>query len=195
MAHERNGSSWQISEEDARRLFTLTPNDLYFLRTIRVDSQRLYRALVLLWARVERVLLSETGSIPETVIKQVSKQLGLAPAVLSQLRNPPSMRSATFEAVRAHLDVRAFQESDEEPLHRSLVEKVTQTSNYEALQAAAMDWLVREGILRPQGETTLERLIYRARSQAEEVLFEQITSQLTAEDRARLDALVDTETF
>ena len=164
MAKERNGSSWQISEEDARRLFTLTPNDLYFLRTIRVDSQRLYRALVLLWARVERVLLSETGSIPETVVNQVSKQLGLASSVLSQLRNPPMMRSATFEAVRTHLDVRAFQDTDEEPLHSYLVEKVTQTSNYEALFSATMDWLVREGILRPQGETTLERLIYRARN-------------------------------
>ena len=120
MAHERKGSSWEISEEDARRLFTLTPDDLYFLRTIRVDSQRLYRALVLLWARNARVLLSEPGAIPETVVKQVSKQLGLTPSVLSQLRNPPSMRSATFEAVRVYLEVRAFQESDEEALHAYL---------------------------------------------------------------------------
>ena len=37
MSKEHNGSSWQINEEDARRLFTLTPDDLYFLRTIRVD--------------------------------------------------------------------------------------------------------------------------------------------------------------
>ncbi len=130
MSNERNGSFWEISEEEVRRLFTLTPDDLYFLRTIRVDSQRLYRALVLQWARVERVLLSETGSIPEAVIKQVSKQLGLAPSVLSQLRNPPMMRSATFEAVRTYLDVRAFQDADEEHLHTYLVEKVTQTSNY-----------------------------------------------------------------
>ena len=194
MAKERTGSSSEISEEDARRLFTLTPDDLYFLRTIRVDSQRLYRALVLLWARVERVLLSETGSIPDTVVKQVSKQLGLVPSVLSELRNPPSMRSTTFEAVRVYLEVRAFQDSDEGPLHTYLIEKVTQTSNYEALHSAALDWLVREGILRPHGETTLERLIYRARNQAEEGLFEQIAKQLSSEDRARLDALLDTST-
>jgi hypothetical protein len=192
MSNERNGSFWEISEEEVRRLFTLTPDDLYFLRTIRVDSQRLYRALVLLWARVERVLLSETGSIPEAVIKQVSKQLGLAPSVLSQLRNPPMMRSATFEAVRTYLDVHAFQDADEEHLHTYLVEKVTQTSNYEALFSATMDWLVRERILRPHGETTLERLIYQARNQAEEVLFEQMAGQLTLEDRAKLDALLDT---
>jgi len=192
MAKEHTGSSWEISEEEARRLFTLSPDDLYFLHTIRVDSQRLYRALVLLWTRVERVLLSETDSIPETVVKHVSKQLGLAPAVLSQLHNPPSMRSATFEAVRTYLAVRAFQETDEVQVHTYLVEKVTHTSNYEALLSAAMDWLVREGILRPQGETTLERLILKARNQAEEFLFEQVATQLTEEDRTKLDALLDT---
>ncbi len=148
----------------------------------------------MLWARVERVLLSETGNIPEAVIKQVSKQLGIVPSVLSQLRNPPSMRAATFEAVRAHLEVRAFQDTDEDHLHTYLVEKVTQTSNYEVLFSAAMNWLAREGILRPHGDTTLERLIYRARNQAEDVLFEQIARQLASEDRAKLDALLDTST-
>lgn len=170
----------------------MTPDDLYFLRPTRVDAQRLYRALVLLWARVERVLLSDTEHIPDVVIAQVSKQLGLPPSALSQLRNPPAMRAATFEAVRTHLGVRAFQETDENDLQTYLMEKVTQTSNYEALFSSAMDWLVREGILRPQGETTLERLIYRTRNQAEEVLFEQMAKQLTAEDRMRLDALLDT---
>lgn len=37
-------------------------------------------------------------------------------------------------------------------------------------------------------------MIYRARNQAEEVLFEQMARQLTAEDRAKLDALLDTST-
>jgi len=147
---------------------------------------------VLLWARVERVLVSETSSIPEAVIKHVSKQLGLSPTVLSHLRNPPMMRSATFEAVRTYLDVRTFQEADEERLHAYLMEKVAHTGNYEALSNAAMDWLVSEGILRPHGETTLERLIYQARNQAEDGLCEQIAAQLTPSDRAQLDGLLDT---
>lgn len=194
MPKEHQGVEGRENAEEVRRLFTLTPDDLYFLRPIRADSQRLYRALVLLWARVERVLLSETTSIPESVIKHVSTQLGLSPAVLEQLRNPPMMRSATFDAVRTYLDVRAFQEADEERLHAYLMEKVAQTGNYEALAHAAMDWLVSEGILRPHGETTLERLIYQARHQAEDRLFEQIAVQLTPEDRAHLDRLLDTET-
>jgi hypothetical protein len=72
------------------------------------------------------------------------------------------------------------------------MEKVAHTGNYEALSNAAMDWLVAEGILRPHGETTLERLIYQARNQAEDGLCEQISAQLTPEDRAQLDGLLDT---
>ena len=73
MPKERKASAWESNDEEVRRLFLLTPDDLYFLRPVRADAQRLYRALVLLWARVERVLVSETSSIPETVIKHVSK--------------------------------------------------------------------------------------------------------------------------
>jgi hypothetical protein len=102
------------------------------------------------------------------------------------------MRSATFEAVRTYLDVRAFQETDEEYLRAYLMEKVTHTGNYAAFSQAALDWLVSEGVLRPHGETTLERLIYQARNQAEEALFEQIAAQLSPEDRERLDSLLET---
>jgi TnpA family transposase len=194
MSQEHTPIGWEESDEEVRRLFTLTPDDLYFLRPLRVDTQRLYRALVLVWARVERVLLSETTNIPERVIKHVAKQLGLSPSILGQARNYPSMRSATFEAVRTYLEVRPFQQADEERLCTYIMEKVKHTGNYAALSASAMDWLVSEGILRPHGESTLERLIYRARNQAEEVLFEHIAAQLTPEDRERLDLLLETET-
>jgi Domain of unknown function (DUF4158) len=108
-------------------------HDLQFLEPLRADAQRLYRALVLVWARVERVLVSDPSDIPEDVIEQVSKQLSLKPGVLSQLRNHPSARSATFEAVRKHLEVRAWQEADAEQLSAYLVEKVAHTGNPSAL--------------------------------------------------------------
>ncbi len=124
MSREHKAGEGRENSEEVRRLFSLMPDDLYFLRPIRADAQRLHRALVLVWARVERVLLSETSSIPEAVIKQVSTQLGLSPAVLSHLRNPPMMRSATNEAIRTYLDVRPFQEADEERLQVHLRKNV-----------------------------------------------------------------------
>ncbi len=40
---------------------------------MRADAQRLYRALVLVWARVERVLVSDPSSIPEEVITDAQR--------------------------------------------------------------------------------------------------------------------------
>ena len=185
---------WEAEDDEVRRLFTLTPDDLYFLRPLRSDAQRLYRAMVLLWARVERVLLSEVSAVPTVVLHLVSQQLGLTPIVLDQFRNPPTMRSATFEAVRVYLEVRAFHDDDEPRLLDYLMGKVAQMGTYEALVAAAMNWLGTEGILRPHGVTTLERLIYQARHQAEDALFVTIADQLTDADRLALDLLVDTTT-
>ncbi len=56
-----------------RRLFTLTYHDLQFLEPLRADAGRLYRALVLVWTRVERVLVSDPSDVPEEVIQHVSK--------------------------------------------------------------------------------------------------------------------------
>lgn len=95
MAKERKASAWETNDEEVRRLFLLTLDDLYVPCSIRTDAQRLYRALVLLWARVERALLSETRSILALVNKQVSKPLGLSPTVLEALRNAPSGPWAT----------------------------------------------------------------------------------------------------
>src|SRR6266568_968601 len=52
--------------------------------------------------------------------------------------------------------------------------------------------MVRVGVLRPQGETTIDRLVYQVRNQAADALFEQVVSQLSEEDRKKLDALLDT---
>ena len=85
--------SW-TDEEQVRRVFKLTPDDLHFLLPLRSDAKRLHRALVLVWARVERVLLSDPAEFPAAVVVSVSKQLGLKPSVLSQLRVHPAMRAA-----------------------------------------------------------------------------------------------------
>lgn len=54
--------------------------------------------------------------------------------------------------------------------------------------------MVRVGVLRPQGDTTIERLIYQVRNQAEDTFFEQIAAQLSVEARSKLDAILDTST-
>src|SRR5262249_27794130 len=44
MSKDCTTPAWEAENEEVRRLFTLTPDDLYFLRPTRADAQRLYRA-------------------------------------------------------------------------------------------------------------------------------------------------------
>ena len=180
-------SSW-TDEEQVRRVFKLTPDDLHFLLPLRSDAKRLHRALVLVWARVEPVLLSDPTEFPAAVVTYMSKQLGLKPSVLSQLRVHPPMRATTFDAVQGYLGVRAWRETDAEDLSAYLTTKVGQTSHPAALAEAVTEWLVRHGVLRPQGETTLERLVQQVHTRTEEDLFAQIAAQLSAEQGTWLDA-------
>ena len=61
-----------------------------------------------------------------------------------------------------------------------------------ALLDAAEDWLVRQGFLRPTGESTIERLLYSARAAAEEELFAFMAGQLTESQGDSLDELCRT---
>jgi hypothetical protein len=42
MSKEGKALTWEDNNEEVRRLFTLTPDDLYFLRPLRTDSQHSY---------------------------------------------------------------------------------------------------------------------------------------------------------
>jgi len=180
-------------EETLRRFFTLTPDDLALAHTARGDHNRLGLALLLVWTRVERVVVSNPATLPEAVVAHVGHQLGLTPAALRGYGQRPATHSAHAGLVCAHLGVRPFAARDERGLRAYLHGKAAHTGNTAALLDAAAEWVVREGLLRPLGETTLERIVYAARAAAEEDLFARIAGQLGPEDGARLDAVCATD--
>ena len=123
----------------------------------------------------------------------VTGQLGVERGVLADYRKRPATRSQHLAWACAHLGLRPFGRADEERLVAFIGEKVAHTANSAALLDAAEDWLVRQGVLRPAGETTIERLVYGARARAEEQLFGSIADSLSAEEKDQLDALCATD--
>jgi len=180
-------------EKDLRRFFLLAPEDLTLLDTVRGDAHRLAFALLLVWMRAERVPLTDPTVLPAPVIAFVSAQLGLLPEILTGYHGWPTTQAADTAAIREHLVLRTFTPEDATRLRSFLIGKVAHTGNTAALLDAAQDWLVREGLLRPAGETTIERLIYAARTAAEEDLFATMAQQLTDAQRQALDGLCTTE--
>ncbi len=179
--------------EELRQLLLLRPEDLEFLDRVRGDGRRLALALALVWARTERVLVADPAALPPAVIVTVAAQLGMDVDLLAAHRVWPSTRAADNAAVCEHLGVRPFQaDADGARLHQALREKGAHTGNTAALLDAAEEWLVREGLLRPSGETTIERLLYSARAAAEEELFDFLAGQLTLAQGIGLDRLCRT---
>jgi len=118
--------------------------------------------------------------VPEAVTAYVAQQLDLTADLLAGYRSHQQTRTAAAQAIRAHLGVRPFARTDRARLTTLLANRVAHTGHTTALTQTADDWLVREGILRPAGETTMARLVYAARVTAERRLFARVAGQLTA---------------
>ncbi len=69
----------EYDAETLTRFFTLSPEDLELVRGARGDHNHLGLALLLVWARSERQLISDPATLPKPVITHVSNQLGIEP--------------------------------------------------------------------------------------------------------------------
>jgi TnpA family transposase len=185
--------TWGEERVALERAFTLLPDDFPLIHGARGLPQRLERALILSWMRVEHALVTNVTTLPAAVIAYVAQQLDLTADVLAGYRSHQQTRTEAAQAIRTHLAVRPFAPTDRARLTTLLANRVAHTGHTTALTQTAEDWLVREGILRPTGETTMTRLVYAARVTAERHLFVQIAGQLSTVQVARLDALCQTE--
>jgi TnpA family transposase len=181
--------------QELRRFYTLNPDDLALIDDVRGDGHRLALALTLVWARAERIMIADPAVLPPAVVAFVSAQLSLSPAVLQRFRGSrsPTTRAADAAVIREHLGLRTFGQGDARRLRTFLHAKVANTGNSAALLDACEEWILYEGLLRPSGETTIERIMYSARSEAEEALFTEIAGQLTPEQCITLDELCRTD--
>jgi len=179
--------------EEVRRFYTLTPDDFALVETVHGDGHRRALALTLVWARAERMMAAESAALPAPVITFVAAHLGLTPPTLDGYHPSPTTRVSDAAAIRDHLGLRSFGPEDAARLRAHLHAKVANTGNTAALLDAAEDWLLHEGLLRPAGETTIERLMYAARAEAEEALFATLAGRLTPAQGAALDDLCHTD--
>jgi len=181
--------TWGDEQATLERYFTLSADDLQLVLQARGLAQRLERALMLAWMRVERELIRDVRMLPDVVIAFVAQQLDVTSSILSDYVSHQQTRTTAAQDIRAYLGVRAYTGADGTCLHEMLVGRVAQTGNTAALRQAALDWLVQEQILRPTGEKTIETLVYSARTHAETLLFGQIAGQLTPDMCTQFDAL------
>lgn len=94
-----------------------------------------------------------------------------------------------LQAVQDYPRLRPFTPEVAGQLQDFLYRQVAQTGDTAALLEFAHAWLTCQGVFPPNGKTTIERIVYRVRHQAEKDLFGRIADQLTLSQREQLDAL------
>ena len=147
--------TWGDEREALERAFTLLPDDFPLILAARGLPQRLERALMLSWMRVERTLVTDVTTLPEAVIMYIAQQLDLTADLLAGYWSHQQTRTAAAQAIRAHHGVRPFARTDRAQLTTLLANRVAHTGRTTALTQTADDWLMHEGILRPAGADAL----------------------------------------
>lgn len=168
---------------------SLSTQDLALIDAAHGDLHRLARALLIVWARAEHLLAPHPSALPDSIMYSVSTQLGLTSDIVNRYKKRPTLPVSDVKAVQDYLHLHPFTGEMAQQLRSFLYKRVTQTGNTASLLDAADEWVVRQGILRPTGKTTIERIVYRARHEAEEELFAGLAQQLSQLQCDRLDAL------
>lgn len=104
----------------------------------------------------------------------------------------PAAGNSHLLALPDHVPLRPFTAEVAQQLQDFLSCQITRTGDTPSLLELAQSWIARQGILPPAGKTTIERMVYHVRHQAEEELFERIAGQLAQPQRDQLDALCQT---
>lgn len=184
--------SASLSDQAPPSSLTLSPQDLALVNAVNTNARRLARALLLVWARSDPATAASPAALPAPLLAQIHAQLGLSPAALAHYKKRPILHTSDIRAVQDYLRLRPFTPEAAQQLQDHLYREVAQTGDTASLLEAAHAWLACQGIFRPTGKTTIERMVYRVRHQAEQELFERIADQLTPAQQARLDALCQT---
>ena len=183
----------QIPRADLARRVRLTDSDHARISKCRRDHTRLGFAYQLAFVRLlGRFPRQHPLEIQEEVAQSVAAQMDLETKAESLLTRYAAQRKTIAEHaedLRRYLDVRPFDTSERENLHRHLRGEAAHLDQPAGLVARAEEYLRREGFLLP-ASSTLRRVVGEARAVVMSAVEQRIESALNSETRSALDALL-----
>lgn len=174
-----------VDDEDLVGCFTLSGDDLDFVRSRRGRAGRLAGGVQIGALRLLGFIPEEVGAAPAPVVAFVADQLHVDPGVLSSERQGWRDRSQ----VEVHCGFRRADGGDLKRLNDWLGDRAIEHDQPWALFRSGCGWLRSERVVRV-GVTVMERAVMSARARAIERTYLVLASQLDAETRSDLDGLV-----
>jgi TnpA family transposase len=178
-----------LSRAELFRYFTFPEPDRREIAQCRGGSNKIGFALLLGAVRLTGRFMQDFELVPHSLVAYVCEQLGLqTPLILTYPQRQPT-RYEHVERSKSYLGLRSFKQTDNELVVCCVRERVRAGARLHELLAEVEEMLRAQKVVLP-GVTILDRLIGRARIEAEDELFREIGERADEQTKAKLLALL-----
>src|SRR5581483_5889488 len=179
-----------LTRTELFQYFTFSPEDRAEILQCRGDQNRIGFALLLGGVRLMGRFPLDFTLVPRSLLTHVCEQLALeSPLFVVYPRRQPT-RYEHVERLKTYLGLRLFTPQDAQQLTADVRQHIRAGIRLHELLPTIEQQLRTRGVVLP-GVTVLERLVNLARGTAEEEVFGELVSRLSADTKARLLALLD----
>jgi TnpA family transposase len=178
-----------LSEQELIRHYTLSPDDLGFILPQREDHNRLGFAAQLVYQRVLGRPMMAGETVPYALLTYLAAQLHLSPQVFALYAKRDTTRREHAAKIQKYLRLQSLTARNEQVLRQMLLPKALQTGSNIAVVAALLEEMRSRKIIIPS-IPTVEKIAYTIQQEARHILFAELTSNLEAWQKDRLDTLL-----
>jgi TnpA family transposase len=191
---EQRQDFMQIPEDEwiLGTYFTFSKRDLEIVNKRRREENRLGFAVQLAVLRYPGWPYTHIKSIPESVIHYISKQIGATPSSISLYPQRENTLWDHLKELRSEYDFVTFTLREYRISLKHLHQLAFENGDAIHLLHECIDFLRKNKIILP-AITTLERMVWEARTMAEKKLFNTVSQSLTNEQKGKLEEIITSQ--
>ncbi|MGM7722085.1 Tn3 family transposase [Metabacillus sp. Hm71] len=191
---EQRQDFMQIPEDEwiLGTYFTFSKRDLEIVNKRRREENRLGFAVQLAVLRYPGWPYTHIKSIPESVIHYISKQIGATPSSISLYPQRENTLWDHLKELRSEYDFVTFTLREYRIAFKHLHQLAFENGDAIHLLHECIDFLRKNKIILP-AITTLERMVWEARTMAEKKLFNTVSQSLTNEQKGKLEEIITSQ--
>lgn len=178
-----------ITDWELGSFYTFSLDDLKIINQHRRDYNKLGFAVLLCSLRYPGWPISRSESIPQTLLKYISKQLNINCEVFPQYFQRDATRLEHLDEIRQRYGYRNFTIKEYKNLLLYLQKEAMNNGKGIYLINLALDELRKYKVIYP-AISTIERAVWEARKYAEDKIYKIINRNITDEQRSKLDNLL-----
>jgi TnpA family transposase len=188
---EQRQALMQIPEDEwvIGTYYTFSKRDLEIINKRRREENRLGFAIQLAVLRYPGWPYTHIKSIPDSVIHYLSKQIGVSPTSLSLYPLRENTLWDHLKEIRNDYELVTFTLKEYRMTFKHLHQFALENGDAINLLHECIDFLRKNKIILP-AITTLERMVWEARSMAEKKLFNTVSQSLTNDQKEKLEEII-----